>query len=71
MSPAKMPGMENFNPLRDAIPVGEIRRALVIPREVPPQRDRDTVYRFPGDCLFQSFAFAEHSCLNPELPRYA
>jgi heptosyltransferase-3 len=25
-----MPGMENFNPLRDAIPVGEIRRALVI-----------------------------------------
>lgn len=30
MSPAKMPGMENFNPLRDAIPVGEIRRALVI-----------------------------------------
>ena len=30
MSPGKMPGMENFNPLRDAIPVGEIRRALVI-----------------------------------------
>ena len=30
MSPAKMPGMENFNPLRDAIPVGEIRRALII-----------------------------------------
>lgn len=25
-----MPAMENFNPLRDAIPVGEIRRALVI-----------------------------------------
>ena len=25
-----MPAMDNFNPLRDAIPVGEIRRALVI-----------------------------------------
>jgi heptosyltransferase-3 len=25
-----MPGMSDFNPLRDAIPVGEIRRALVI-----------------------------------------
>lgn len=25
-----MPGMENFNPLRDAVPLGEIRRALVI-----------------------------------------
>jgi heptosyltransferase-3 len=25
-----MPGMETFNPLRDAVPLGEIRRALVI-----------------------------------------
>jgi len=25
-----MAAMENFNPLRDAVPVGEIKRALVI-----------------------------------------
>ena len=25
-----MPGMETFNPLRDAVPLGEIKRVLVI-----------------------------------------
>ena len=35
--PGKMPGMETFNPLRDAVPLGEIKRALVN-QAAPPWR---------------------------------
>lgn len=49
-----MPAMETFNPLRDAIPVGEIRRALVIK------------LRHHGDVLVASPVF---SALNAQAPQ--
>ena len=50
-----MPGMENFNPLRDAIPVGEIRRALVIK------------LRHHGDVLVSSPVFSALKAHAPQV----
>lgn len=49
-----MPGMENFNPLRDALPLGEISRVLVIK------------LRHHGDVLVSSPVF---SVLKAQLPQ--
>ena len=57
----RMPAMDNINPLRDAIPAGEIRRALVIK------------LRHHGDVLVASPVFSALKAQAPqaELFRYA
>ena len=50
-----MPGMETFNPLRDAVPTGEIRRALVIK------------LRHHGDVLLSSPVFSVLKAQAPQV----
>ncbi len=50
-----MPGMESFNPLRDAVPLGEIRRALVIK------------LRHHGDVLVSSPVFSVLKAQAPQV----